>query len=104
MPCNNGDFAPRRFLSNELVKLVFQAKLGIEGIGRDRKAVLVRKDLTKRGTAYFAEASAILVRVSWFIERDMFFAVNPPKVFPFHKYNGAGTDLPAPRTMTRTHG
>lgn len=40
--CAIADFIPSRFFGNELMKLVLEAKIRVQGVHRDRKTVLFR--------------------------------------------------------------
>jgi len=101
--CTVANFVPRRFFSDKLMKLVFEAELSVEGIYRNGKTVLFREDLAKRCTANFAKASAVFVRGRGLVERDVFFALNPLQVCFFDKGYGAGANLAAPGAVTRPH-
>ena len=97
------DFVPRGFFCDELVESILQTELTVEGIGRNGKAICVRKDFSKRRAAGYAKATAILVRRNRLKKLDVLSAMNPFQVFFLNEHNSTRANLAAPRAVTCPH-
>ncbi len=87
----------------ELVKLVLETGVGIQGIRCDGESGIFGENFSKRRSADFAEASSIFVRGVWLKGCHIFLAVVPFQVITLHKNDSAGPCLPASGTMACPH-
>ncbi len=98
------DLDPAGLFRSEFVEAVPEPGLGIQRIGSDGKARLLRQDLAQRTAADPAEAAGVFVGRLGLIGRHMLPALHPAQILALDEDDGAGPRLAAARAMAGAHG